>query len=395
MKIVHIEDFFHPDAGYQINILTKFMAEQGHDITIVTSKIDNVPRNLTHFFGMDNILQRDNDFYKNTGVKIIRLDVNFFFSNRAIFKKNIYNVVNQMSPDIIYVHGNDTFTGIRFVLNIKKFSAPLIMDSHMLEMASRNRFSKLFRWFYKKFITPIIIKRNIIVIRTQNDDYVIKHLGIPERLTPWISVGSDTKLFYEDRKVRSNFRQELGISLEDFVVLYTGKLDIYKGGLLLAEAFQEKFETNKKIILIIVGNIGSDNYGKLVKNTLEKSKNRIIIFPTQKYVDLPKFYNASDLSIFPKQCSLSFYDAQACKLPVLSEDNNINKDRLSYNNGMTFMRDNLVDFRKKIVEIADMDLDKQFKMKEAARDYVVTNYDYKEITKEYMKYIELSINSTL
>lgn len=29
MRIVQIEDFFHPDAGYQINVLSKVLAEHG------------------------------------------------------------------------------------------------------------------------------------------------------------------------------------------------------------------------------------------------------------------------------------------------------------------------------------------------------------------------------
>lgn len=38
MKIVHVEDFFHPDAGYQINILPKYMAKMGHEVVVITSE---------------------------------------------------------------------------------------------------------------------------------------------------------------------------------------------------------------------------------------------------------------------------------------------------------------------------------------------------------------------
>ena len=72
MKIVHIEDFFHPDAGYQINVLAKYQANAGHEVIILTSEIDKIPDFLTIFFGKDNIEQKDREYESKYGVKIIR-----------------------------------------------------------------------------------------------------------------------------------------------------------------------------------------------------------------------------------------------------------------------------------------------------------------------------------
>src|SRR5690606_7783559 len=130
------------------------------------------------------------------GVKVIRLPIIKFISGRAVFKKKIFKTVENLTPDILYIHGNDTLIAIRYLLKIKRLSFPIVMDSHMLEMASVNKFNKYFRSFYRKMITPIIVKENIPVIRTQNDIYVQKHLGIPLELCPWISVGTDTLLFH-------------------------------------------------------------------------------------------------------------------------------------------------------------------------------------------------------
>ena len=55
MKIVNVEDFFHPDAGYQINILSKYHVALGHDVTIITAQMEKVPVTLTSFFGRENI----------------------------------------------------------------------------------------------------------------------------------------------------------------------------------------------------------------------------------------------------------------------------------------------------------------------------------------------------
>ena len=53
-KIVHIEDFFHPDAGYQVNILAKYLAKANYDVYIITAEFEKIPDYLTDFFGKEN-----------------------------------------------------------------------------------------------------------------------------------------------------------------------------------------------------------------------------------------------------------------------------------------------------------------------------------------------------
>lgn len=384
MNIVHIEDFFHPDAGYQINILPKYMVKQGHDVTIVTSEMEKIPTSLTSFFGKDNIEQADTKYTNLTGVKIIRLPLKTFISGRAVFGTNLFSKVEELSPDILYVHGNDTLTAMRYLIRINKINYPIIMDSHMLAMASVNKFNKIFRKIYRKVFTPIIIKNQIQVIRTQDDNYVEKYLGIPLIQCPWISVGSDTFSFYPDKIARDKFRKSNNINDDDFVVIYTGKLDESKGGLLLAQAFEKKFNIDKNIVLVVVGSLDGE-YGQKVNGIFSKSENRILQFPTQKYIELAKFYQMADLSVFPRQCSLSFYDAQACGVPVVSEDNNINIDRLKYNNGLNFKSGDLEDFREKILNCIEMSNIEFNQMGDNAYNFVKKNNNYEDIANRYIE----------
>lgn len=228
----------------------------------------------------------------------------------------------------MYVHCVETITAMRFLLRKKKY--PMMFDSHMLAMASGNRFAKIYEFVYRKTFAKIINHNKYWVIRTQDDDYVNSHMGVSEELTPFISFGTDTLLFQPSNEVRAQFRKENNIPEDSLVVVYTGKLTPAKGGKMLAETFNKKFECNKDITLVIVGTPQDDEYGREVLKLLSTSENRVCMFPTQPYLDLAKFYQAADLSVFPRQCSMSFYDAQACGLPVLSEDNNVNVDRCSH-----------------------------------------------------------------
>lgn len=384
--IVNIEDFFHPDAGYQINILSKYMVMEGYKVYILTAQLEKIPEHLTSFFGKDNIEEKDKQFYQKTGVKIIRIPVRRYISGRVIYTNELEKMVSKINPDIIYVHGNDTFVGMQYIWNVRKYRGKLLSDSHMLEMASVNPLKKVYRICYKLFITPKIKKYNIPVIRTQDDDYVERCLGIPIKQCPFISFGTDTLLFHPSECAKEKFRSENKIGENAIVIIYAGKLDESKGGKFLAEAFKEKFE-NKEVVLVVVGNAVGD-YGAEVEGILGKSENRIFRFPTQSYMDLAQFYQVADLAVFPKQCSLSFYDVQASGLPVISEDNNINVDRCRFGNGINFEAGSIGSFREAIQRCVSMSKDELNEMSKCAVQYIERDYDYKEIAKRYMSVIE-------
>lgn len=306
---------------------------------------------------------------------------------RLNYGNEIFEVVEQVKPDVLFVHCVETLTAMRFLW--KRPNHPMMFDSHMLSMASHNKFAKVYEVVYRNVFTRIIKKNGYYVIRTQDDDYVNSHLGIPENLTPFISFGTDTILFSPNDEVRKRFRQEYNIAQDDFVVVYTGKLTENKGGKLLAEAFRKKFEV--PVTLVCVGKPLNDDYGREVQKILDESENRIITFPTQNYLNLAQFYQVADLSVFPKQCSMSFYDAQACGLPVVSESNNVNCDRCSHQNGDNFEAGSVEDFRAKIMRFAAMSKEEHEQYRKNSRAFVEAGYDYADIARQYTDYLRKSI----
>jgi glycosyltransferase involved in cell wall biosynthesis len=389
-KIVHFEDTFFPTAGYQLNILSKFMAKEGYEVIIVTSEPDQKRYSkMISFFGSIDFKEEDDNFTKNYGVKIIRLPIKYVIANRVVFGNELFKTINSLEPDILYIHGNDSLTAMRFIMKMHKLPYPIVFDSHMVEMGSHNRFNKVFRKVYRKFFTPRIVRQNKIVIRTQDSDYVYKCLGIPLTQSPWISVGSDTLLFYPDEQVYTRKRKEYEISENDFLVLYTGKLDKYKGAILLAEAFKKKIKTNngKNIVLMTVGSF-IDEEGEKAKKIFSESENRILNIGTQRYLNLAQFYQMADLVVFPKQCSLSFYDAQACKIPIICEDNNISVSRLSHKNGFVYEINNKDDLIAKIKKCAEMEKEQYEELKQNAYRFVKSSYDYAYITKKYLAILQ-------
>lgn len=388
MKIVYVDETFHPAYGYQSNPLAKFQQVQGNDVTIVTVSKDQIHPVYREFGDNGESVEKDDEVYqKNTGVKIVRVKTKGYFMHRAVYSHDVFKAVRNEKPDVVFVHCAETLTAMRFLLHRKEW--PMMLDSHMLSMASQSKFVGAFESVYRVVFRRIIEKNNYYVVRTQDDDYVNTHLGIRKDLTPFISFGTDTMMFCPSDEAREKFRKDNKISENDFVVVYTGKLTEAKGGKLLAETFKEKFDV--PVTLVCVGSPPDNDYGREVQRILDSSKNRVIMFPTQKYMELAPFYQMADLSIFPKQCSMSFYDAQACGLPVVSESNNVNCDRCSHQNGDNFIAGSVEDFRAKIMGFALMSKEERNQYRKNSRAFVEAGYDYADIARQYTEYLKKSV----
>lgn len=384
MKFVHVEDFFHPNAGYQINLLSKLQVEQGHEVIIITSELDKVPDFLTAFFGKSNINEKDRLFTNRTGVKIIRYPLFGFYSGRSIFKFGLHKLIKSLNPDVLFIHGEDTLTGIKLLLDYNNLKIPFVLDCHMLEMASVNKFKNIFRFFFRNVITPIILKNYIPLIRVVDSDFVEKHYGIPLNKTKLLSFGTDTGFYKPNKSVKFEFKIKNQLKQDDFIVVYAGKLDIYKGGVFLAQSLKKKIElNNRNIVFIIIGTTSKDDYGLEVEKLLAESENKIIRFPTQTYFDLASFYQCADIAVFPKQCSMSYFEVQSCGLPVVLEENEINIDRVSNNKGILFCKDDEIMFRNAIIKFGNMKDDEFNLYQTNSRDNILQNYDYSSIAMDF------------
>jgi len=253
-------------------------------------------------------------------------------------------------------------------------------------VASVNKFARLFRTYVRKFITPKIkrFSLKIAAVSPATKQFMMESYGVPSELIPVIPFGTDNDLFKPDTSQRSLTRKELGISEDAFVLIYTGKIAEDKKVLLLAEAFANisKQHASKKPILILVGS-GSGSYYEKVIHTLESVKEYVRHIPTQEVWNLPKFYQAADLATWPGACSLSFFDAQACGLPVISENIAGNDERLSHNNGWLFKSDSVSDLEEKIKEALELSSEELKQKGYRGMEIAVKNQSYDKISKDF------------
>lgn len=378
MKILHIEDHFVPTLGYQLNFLSKYNSLHKHEVYIVTS--DSLkPWTNNGFLKNYNLKKEDQIFSQIYGIHIKRFKSIFYYSGREFLQINLKKEIQKIKPDVILVHGLETLTGLRMINLLKKINCPVLFDCHMVEAASKNKNSKKFQAFFKRFITPKLIKNQntIIAVSKATKEFIIDHYGIPEDLIKIIELGTDDEIFYRDENLRNKTREELKINPSDFLLIYTGKIVRDKKVDMLLKAFDKINKENKKIKLLLVGSTDGD-YAQELLTVLKKDKDFIHI-DTQPLKELNKYYNAADIAVWPGGCSLSFYDAQVTGLPAILENIDINVERLKYNNGILFEKDNLEDLIDKIEWSFQNDLSS---MSLNAIEMVKNSYTYNVLTEK-------------
>jgi hypothetical protein len=112
MKVLHIEDRFHPDLGHQINNFAKM-----HDARIefhILSSDSFLPWKGTDSQKILDV--SDKEFEKKYNVVIHRTDTLFEIHSR-VWMKGLKEKILDINPDIIFAHGIEVFSTIRIILS--------------------------------------------------------------------------------------------------------------------------------------------------------------------------------------------------------------------------------------------------------------------------------------
>ena len=128
MKIVHIciQCPYNDYWGYQDNLLPKFHAKMGHDVTVITTN--------TMHDDTGKIVKTDcNDYRLNDGQRIIRLEYKKIISeyiSKSIGYFKIFDLLCEIKPDFIMVHGLGNISNIQVVTYLKKVNRDCVEGKH-------------------------------------------------------------------------------------------------------------------------------------------------------------------------------------------------------------------------------------------------------------------------
>lgn len=180
-------------------------------------------------------------------------------------------------------------------------------------------------------------------------DVAIRFYGMPQRKVTVVPLGVDTENFHpprtpEDETRRGQIRAELGFAERDVVCIYTGQFTDAKNPVVLSRAIALLRAAGMPVRGLFIGN-GPQN-GELADG------DGCVVLPFKAHRELPAYYRAADIGVWPTQESMSMLDAAACGLPIIVNDTLLAKERID-GNGITYRLNDPTDLAEKIRLLAD------------------------------------------
>ncbi len=387
MKIVHVVDYFHPELGYQETFVAREHARMGHEVCVVTSDryspfIYKENRNL-----LGKRIKKPGMFMERD-INVWRLKTRWEIPH-AIWVSGLESKLRELKPDVVMVHGIANFFAIRIARLKKKTGGfKLIYDDHMAFAASRSPMRLLYPLF-RLFCSPQIQKSAdaLVAVAETCRRFMRARYGIPAERIVTVPLGADAEVFKFDVAVRNEVRNRLGIGSDETVFIYAGKIVAVKGPHLLVDAALQLAKTHGNIRVLLVGNGSSTYIGEMkAKIQAQGATDLFIWHDAVLNRELPGFYSAADVAVWPREASLSMMEAMACNLPVIISDTSEVAERVAYNNGLTYRGDDAADLAQKMQQLLKPELRKE--MGQQGRKLIEDKLSWRVIARQFLDLVQ-------
>ncbi|MDZ4716525.1 MAG: glycosyltransferase family 4 protein [Cytophagales bacterium] len=337
MKIVLVTNWYSENMGYSENILPKTLAHLGHDVHVISSTAQ-----VYYHVG----------FYKQTyepylgppivepGTKRVENYVLHrlpFHDTAGIVIQGLVEKVSEINPDIVQTFDID-FNVFLLARAQKQIGFQLFTEIHLHASVFPNyknrSLAKRFKWYWKLGRYLSIINSHTVLCYPIAEDCadiarVIYH--VPDEKIKVQSLGTDTQLFSPCRTAldfaeRDKVRASLGFSSQDIVCIYTGRITKDKGPAILARAIDRLHKKGEHRFKALFVGIGEEAEMESIR-----SIQGCVLRDFVRTVELPGFYRAADIAVWPLQESTSQLDAIACGLPLIVNDSVTVRERVKGN----------------------------------------------------------------
>ncbi len=354
---------------YFIPALSQFFEEMylmvpvSHCPIAWTSKLDKAP----------SLRVVETRAYQNKYLQFLQ---GYLWSFENIFKFKRW----QARADVVLIAVPSTLPYLAYLPFINKPVVALVAgDEQEIAKISTSPLTKMGKFIgllkFRELLEDYLLKKSAAII-CRNSEFKQKLLhrrSLPESKINIIVPGIDTNIFSPfTSKQRDEIRQALGLN-DNFVIGFVaGALSHAKGADTLIKAFNQLRSeyTNVKLLLI-----GEDILGL-------KRDQSIISCGRVKKEDLPPYYNAMDIFVFPTRSEAAgkvLMEACACGIPVVST--NVGGPRQLIKEGKTGFLVNPGDVNK-ITSYCQMLLEDEGlrkRMGEEGRKYALENFDYHQL----------------
>lgn len=377
MKIVHviIAAAYKEGYGYQENILPAKHVELGLDTYVVT---------------FDKDYSKGIEYINDDGVKVTKLPINDSRSSRIRYvssftkkTKGLLTYLENISPDIIFVHGLQSID-ILYVCDYcaKHSDVKLYVDQHAdyyntpITKFSTRIYHRIVFGYIAKRLSKYAIK--FWGVTPWRVDYLQKVYGVkPEKIDLLVMGGDENLIDWENRKViKSYIRKKYDIPEDAFLISSGGKIDQTKNIHLLIEAASRLKESN--VFLIVFGSMTDDM--KEYCTPFFKDNVKYLGWIDSK--DVYPYFLASDLAVFPGTHSVLWEQSVACGVPGIFKDWNGGFSHVDCGGNARFINEITVDSLVQEIESIVKDSARYIAMSQVAQNKARTAFSYIEIAKK-------------
>jgi glycosyltransferase involved in cell wall biosynthesis len=371
MTICHVVDYFHPEMGYQENHLVRLQVNAGHKVVLICGNVFTPWAKTPTAAFMQNVTRGD-ERLKAMGIRVVRLPCAFEYRSR-LWLIGVVDILNNTKPNLIHVHGFCSLNTFRICASNLRRGSRLLLDDHMLFIASEHPAAGVVHWITRLTLTNYILRHadRIIAVSNETVDFLNRAYGVPLDRIEMIPLGVDTTMFKPDATLRRIKREEMAIGDEDVVLLYTGKLNKKKDPMKAIDAAIPVWKKGRKFHFVFVGML-DDEYKNHVESRVAAARSvggYVSLLPNVPAEQLPAFFNLADFAVWPCKSSMSALEAMACGCPIILEGSAVNNERAGGGRGFTY-DGSIEDLARKI-------------------DLIVTNQvDHRAMAKESVSYAQ-------
>jgi glycosyltransferase involved in cell wall biosynthesis len=361
MRIVFSTEWFSEGMGYSENILPVVMARMGHEVFVVSSTMqvygdhEFYPEVYERFLGPSMVEPGTKVI---NGVTVIRLPILIWWKRLKIVRARTRTVLG-LKPDIVFswdprsiqtVLHSFAAWGARYKLFSAVHTVASIYPAYYKykTMPLRNRM----RLRFTDTLLGWLAARRIELCYANTPDaaqIAWQFFGIPVRAVKIIPSGIDVAHLrpvssLDDATMREQIRASLKVTADEMLCIYTGRLTDAKNPKCLADAIRILRVSGHKFRAIFFGE-GEQAYDIAAVEGCR-------VLPFVKYEELPLYYRAADIGVWPRQESISMTDAAACGIPIVVSDRMLATERIN-GNGVSFRENDPTDLTRVLLNLSD------------------------------------------
>ena len=398
MRVAFLTDSFSRNRGYSSNMLPWAMARCGVEADLVATALlpyqegeqySSLGRTYDKFAQTEE--RSVGEIVESDGVRIHTMDHTRSFGFARI--KGLAAKLEELRPDVVQCFSCAGLVPLDAAKLQARQSFRLFTECHMHASVHRLAAKSV------PFLSPVraravvvyavgayIARRTSLCYPIAKDCQEIarRFYGVPKEKSKVVPLGTDTSRFRppnaEDRETAAELRRSLGIGLDDTVGIYTGRFSEAKNPLLLAKAVAAARSQGKPWRGLFVGD--GEQRGEI------ESQPGCVVHAFVPHTDLPRFYWAADVGVWPTQESMSMLDAAACGLPIVVNDR-IGEPERAEGSGLLFRAGNLGSLADALLQLGDPALRSQ--LGDAGARKVAADYSWDKIARDRLADFEAEL----